>query len=75
MEHLLTLRIDLPVPTLNSLYRTNKFQKVYKSAKAKEFCEYVNTTFKQEELIEGDIKVVIDLFISRDCDIDAKLKC
>jgi Holliday junction resolvase RusA-like endonuclease len=75
MELLLTLEFTENIPVLNTLYRTNKFNKIYKSTKAKEFTEFIKTTFQQEELIDGDLKLDINLFISRDCDVDAKLKC
>lgn len=68
------ITIEKPIPCLNTIYKTSRHNHIYKSSKAKEFCEYIKQNFKQEKLIETSIKMKIDFYINRDCDIDAKLK-
>lgn len=65
--------IVLPVPCLNTVYRAFE-KRVYKSAKAKLFDQYVKDTFKRATLMKGPLIAEIRFYIDRDCDIDSKLK-
>ena len=73
-ELFVTLDIIQPIPTLNKLYRTNKHNIIYKSADAKLFDSYIKTTFKQDNVFDGKMKLDITFYINRDSDIDSKLK-
>lgn len=63
------------IPKLNTLYKTSKYGKIYKSQKGKSFCENFKNIIKLENLIETDIKVTIEMSVKRNCDIDCLLKC
>lgn len=71
----LQFTITEPIPCLNTMYRTNKYNRIYKSTKAKTFCEYFKLNHQQENLIDGKIKLSITFYSNRDFDIDGKLKC
>ena len=73
-EPYLTLDIAQPIPTLNKLYRTNKNNIIYKSTEAKEFDTYIKSTFKQDIMYDGKLKMDILFYINRNSDIDARLK-
>ena len=69
------ITINKPIPKLNTLYRTNKFNHIYKSTKSKEFCDYIKQNYQQVHLFENNIIMKLDFYVNRDCDIDSMLKC
>lgn len=69
------LEFTKPIPNLNSMYRTNRRHNVYKSTKAKEFTQFFASTYQQDVLLTGNLRLDIAFYIKRDTDIDAKLKC
>lgn len=73
-ELLQTIIINLNIPNLNTLYKTNRFNRIYKSTKGKEFSEYVKNNFQRNEILKQKLYIKISFKIKRDCDIDAKLK-
>jgi Holliday junction resolvase RusA-like endonuclease len=63
------------IPKLNQLYRMSKYGKIYKSKQGKDFCEKFKNDYKMENLITSNVKISIEMYIKRNVDIDAILKC
>lgn len=66
-------KLPLP-PPLNTVYRTTRNGRMYKSHEAKDYAKDIATQLELEEIVLGDISLEIDFFINRDRDIDSGLK-
>jgi Holliday junction resolvase RusA-like endonuclease len=66
--------LNILPPSANTLYRTNKSNRIYKPAPIKDFNEYVKSVIHYEELLTQNLKLEIEIYIMRDRDIDNSLK-
>jgi Holliday junction resolvase RusA-like endonuclease len=69
-----SIELNVLPPSANTLYRTNKRNRIYKPAPIKDFNEYVKSVIHFEELLTQNLKLEIEIFIMRDRDIDNSLK-